>query len=539
MNFKFYKKSFFTGCLCGIFLYLLMYGFGRLMVWNDAWTYASDLDLAQHHLGWCLYRIGDWQFPIGLTDAMQYPSSISVIYTDSIPLWAVFFKIFRNLLPAHFQYIGIYGLVCFMLQGGIMGIITRHYTDSRILCIIISLLGILSPVLLYRMYYHTALASHFLILFALYLWFFQNKLCYKTAILFWSLLGILCSGTHIYFIPMIGFILTAYCIRVLFEHHFSVLQTLSLPTAYCSICALTIYILGGFHGTSVWSTSGYGWYNANLNTFFNGQGNNTLTPTLPLNHLGQDEGYGYLGLGILFLILILVISFIHRTTKAENVTSALTKPFLVSAIWLFSISLIFAVMPTITFQQYELAHIQLPQKIVSLLSIFRANGRFIWIPVYMFLLFTLHFFFTRQYTKKQAIILLSICLCLQIFDTSSYFFQWSLPAYDDTSCVPDELEELCQQNLSYDKILFMDNFTANELYDYAEFASCHQLKLSQFNVSRSSREASEANLTVLHETLTCGQPDETAIYIFKDNPPAYDTHLTYIRTDTVIIGIVE
>lgn len=539
MNFKLYKKSFFTGCLCGIFLYLLMYGFGRLMVWNDAWTYTSDLDLAQHHLGWCLYRIGTWQFPIGLTDAMQYPSSTSVIYTDSIPLWAVFFKLLRGILPAHFQYIGLYGLVCFMLQGGIFGIIAQHYSDSRILCIITSLLGILSPVMLYRMYYHTALASHFLILIALYIWFFQNKISYKAALLFWCIMGIISSGTHIYFIPMIGLILTAFCIRVLFEHHFSVFQALSLPTAYCGICALTIWILGGFHGSSVWSTSGYGWYNANLNTFFNGQGTNALTPILPISRLGQDEGYGYLGLGILFLILFLIISSFHRTSKAENVAPVLTKPLLVSAIWLFLISLFFAIIPTITFQQYELIRISFSQNIISLLSIFRANGRFIWIPVYMIFLFALRTFFTYSRSKKQTIILLSICLCLQVLDTSTYLFQWSLPSYDSTSCVPEELEELCRQNPSYDKILFMDHFTAGELYDYAEFASCYQLKLSQFNVSRSSEEDIEAGLTVLHASLDSGNPDKNAIYIFKDTIPESDSHLTYIQTETVIIGIME
>ena len=63
--------------------------------------------------------MSDWHFPVGLIDTLSYPTSVSVIYTDSIPLVALIFKLFRNILPLRFQYFGMFGLFSFMLMGGI------------------------------------------------------------------------------------------------------------------------------------------------------------------------------------------------------------------------------------------------------------------------------------------------------------------------------------------------------------------------------------------------------------------------------------
>lgn len=47
---------------------------------------------------------------------------VSVLYTDSIPLFAIFFKALSPLLPETFQYFGLFGLMCYMLNGGFAGI---------------------------------------------------------------------------------------------------------------------------------------------------------------------------------------------------------------------------------------------------------------------------------------------------------------------------------------------------------------------------------------------------------------------------------
>ncbi len=81
---------------------------------------ADGGDPSQHYLGWEFYRRSDWFFPLGLTDQLAYPLKTSVIYTDSIPLFAVFFKLFRHILPAQFQYFGIWGVVVLLYCRDIM-----------------------------------------------------------------------------------------------------------------------------------------------------------------------------------------------------------------------------------------------------------------------------------------------------------------------------------------------------------------------------------------------------------------------------------
>ena len=110
---------FLTGCALGVACFLWVYGASVINPLYDAWLFNTDMDLKQHYIGWCHYRMSDWHFPVGLIDTLSYPTSVSVIYTDSIPLVALIFKLFRNILPLRFQYFGMFGLFSFMLMGGI------------------------------------------------------------------------------------------------------------------------------------------------------------------------------------------------------------------------------------------------------------------------------------------------------------------------------------------------------------------------------------------------------------------------------------
>ena len=72
--------------------FMLIYGTGILNPRYDGWLLAGG-DLSQHYIGWEGFRNGSWTFPFGLSDSLTYPTAISVIFTDSIPLPAVFFKL--------------------------------------------------------------------------------------------------------------------------------------------------------------------------------------------------------------------------------------------------------------------------------------------------------------------------------------------------------------------------------------------------------------------------------------------------------------
>lgn len=107
-----------------------IYGIHVLNPTYTDWLMSGG-DLTQHYLGWKAYRNSSWHFPIGMTDTLAYPYLTSVIFTDSIPLFAVFFKILSPILPAEFQYFGFYGLLCFILQAVLAVRIIRNFTPPR------------------------------------------------------------------------------------------------------------------------------------------------------------------------------------------------------------------------------------------------------------------------------------------------------------------------------------------------------------------------------------------------------------------------
>ena len=87
-----YQILFCIGSLIGILCFLCVYGVKILDFSYTEWLMNGDMDLRQHFLGWCHFRSSDWHLPIGLIDSLSDPIRVSVIWTDSIPLFAVLFK---------------------------------------------------------------------------------------------------------------------------------------------------------------------------------------------------------------------------------------------------------------------------------------------------------------------------------------------------------------------------------------------------------------------------------------------------------------
>ena len=86
------SASFLLGAVIGGVVFLCIFG-ARILdfTYVDWLLHSNDLegsiDLSQHYLGWEFYRRTPWQFPLGLTEGI-YWDKVSVIYTDSIPLFA-------------------------------------------------------------------------------------------------------------------------------------------------------------------------------------------------------------------------------------------------------------------------------------------------------------------------------------------------------------------------------------------------------------------------------------------------------------------
>lgn len=197
----------YIGFIMGIIIFILIYGIRIINPFYVDWLMGRG-DLSQHYLGWEFYRRDIWHFPIGLTEKLAYPIKTSVIFTDSIPLLAVIFKLFRKILPEYFQYFGIWGLLSFGLQGYFSTKIFNALRVNRYITFIGNLFIIVSPILLYRMFMHTSLAAHWLILCCFYLLLRHNR-DYKNVkftSLAWGGYRIYGSGDTYIFCPNVFFL---------------------------------------------------------------------------------------------------------------------------------------------------------------------------------------------------------------------------------------------------------------------------------------------------------------------------------------------
>jgi len=112
---SFDKKSFFIPLLLGCIFFYSVVGIGPLDPQNLSWIFGR-FDPPQHYLGWSFYRNSPWSLPIGSNPNYGIDIGSSVVYSDSVPIMAIFFKLLSPFLGSPFQYFGIWLLICFALQ---------------------------------------------------------------------------------------------------------------------------------------------------------------------------------------------------------------------------------------------------------------------------------------------------------------------------------------------------------------------------------------------------------------------------------------
>ena len=156
------------------FIFCAIYGVHVLNPTYVDWCMSGG-DLPQHYLGWCSFRNSPWMFPIGMTRELTYPIATSVIFTDSIPLLAVPCKLLSFLLPSDFQYFGLWGISCFVLQGLVSARILSKILKEKLSVFFGALIFVLSPVMIWRMFIQTSLAGHWVLLMALYLFLYPPR----------------------------------------------------------------------------------------------------------------------------------------------------------------------------------------------------------------------------------------------------------------------------------------------------------------------------------------------------------------------------
>ncbi len=447
------KKRFLLGCFgTGILLFLLLYGPLPLDVTYDAWILNNyiETDIVQRYAGWLAYRASETFFPLTFSTLIHYPLGSYASLADGMPFFMVLFKLLSPILPETFQFCGIVVCLNMALQMLCAACLLSLFTSSKWQVYLGSLVFCLSPVLIERMFRHTSLSFHWLILLAIYYYirgrralgssgngFGSSGICIAIAFL------LLCVGSvwlHLYFTPiLLGFFL-AYLLGIalgaqgIAGHSKAFLGQLALFAATLALCVGSGAVLGIFD-MGVGNTSGYGTMGMNLNALFNpvsidseywveGKGLQDWSAFLPVRALALDnlESFNYLGLGVLGALLCLGVVIVWRVCCAPQRTLGVLGGLLRRHLFLvlfLSFSTVFAISNTVCAFGYVLFTIPLPDAILSICSAFRASGRLFWGVNYMLVLVAvLGVFALAKCRPRLGLLSLVLLVVVQAVDLS-------------------------------------------------------------------------------------------------------------------------
>ncbi len=492
------QNIFLLGCIIGIIFFLGIYGYSRIIPWEDDWLMAGG-DLTQHYLGWCAYRISPWSFPLCLTDKLSYPITTSIMYTDSIPLWAVFFKVLSPLLPDTFQYMGLFGIVTYALQGGFGTLLLRKLKCSLPVCFAGgAIISFMTPIL-FRMFRHTSLASQWIILAALCLWLtdtkkFKHKYTY-TAL--WCLLAFITVGLHLYLSAMFCVMLFGHCLSLIIKHTKIKLVIARFFLPIMSLI-LTIFIFGGFVSETNPSLEKPDFFTSNLTSLFDSDGWSKFGwPNFSNATEGQYEGFAYLGLGVIILILITLFSSIIRAevkrilksnsseqidTDFNFITFMSLHPDTVSLAIIAIISLLLGMGSTVTFLDKSLFSYPLPELILKLWGIFRATGRFTWIAMYIITVGAIVYIERNYKTVGTSIVFFA--LLLQFIDLYPFSRESHKPANYNSP-----LKSHVWDDFSGYSHIYMDESTSKDiLYAITQYALDRDATINTFYFARAPKD---------------------------------------------------
>lgn len=405
------------GALLGAVAFLCIFGLSPLDVTNDAFCRGGyiEKDIQQHYAGWLFYRQSSLSFPLCVTQSINAPQGLSIAYTDSIPLFAAFFRVLSPLLPSTFQYFGWFTLLCFMAQGAAGARLLGLFMNDLLAPLLGDLLFVFSPILWERSLRHTSLAAQFFVVTALYYYFLGRR---SGRYCFWGLfvLNTLTITIHPYFVPMTYAVTFALLLEYAVAHR-QYLRPLLWLLADLALTVAAGWVFGLFYGTATGGSDAlYGYFAMNLNSLWNPAGVNGVDWSFFLptqNQVGGNyDAFAYLGFGVLAGAAVCLAVVLFRAPKKL--------PALFRRHWALCLVCViltaFAISHVITANGVTLVTLPLPSSLIKLFSIFRSGGRLFW-PVYYLIFLAVCVGLDRLLKRRPvAIAALTILAVLQLVD---------------------------------------------------------------------------------------------------------------------------
>lgn len=398
--------SLLTCIITGIFCTLLLSSIG--FSFNGYLNNISP-DVSQHLSGWYAFVHEPWHLPLLNIYLLNYPIGTTISLTDSIPLFALFFKAIRVILPPEFNYFGIFIIVNYFVQA--FAALTLSIALNRknfIATIGFVLFAISAPPLSIFVGFEEALTFQGLIILAIsgYFFIYYHNLKLIGMHYFYGILLCISLLIHPYLTAMIyPFYLLG--LWLLYKQN-------ALPKKYCIIYFISLhliilleFIIFGL-GTGANSTFGFGKQAMNLIQPFSG-GRFTLVMARKNLYPDFTENVAYLGLGLM-LAIIFALLMKGKTLKKTFINHQA----------LFGVTFmlfIIAIYGRVWFDSYHLFDLKAPEFILT--DAFRINERFIWPAWYLLLAFAVYVL-SKDWQKKSMMFFIPIFLAIQLMDVSNY-----------------------------------------------------------------------------------------------------------------------
>ncbi len=369
---------------------------------STGWLQAGDR--AMHTLGWWYFREAPWGVPPGANPLLGLELSSSVALSDSLPLFAMPFKLVAASLPEHFQYWGIWFALSFALQAVLGYLIARELGLGRGLALLAGLFCLIQPAFLNRIGGHMALGGHWTVLAAIYL--YVRRVPPRAWA--WPLLLSAVSAIHGYLLAMcFGLWVAALAQRWWLKRTSRPLLAVEAALVVAAIVAV-LWATGTLMVSSLGS-GGYGVYRMNLLSLFDSEGWSRFWPDLP-QRSGDYEGINFPGVGIIALIVVAL-----ALAPRPDWRALLTPQWLPLAVICAGLT-VFAITNHIGIAGLNLPAIPIPEPIGRFAQIFRSSGRMFW-PVGYLILFVAVLLAARR-LGRWAVPVLVVLLLGQAIDSS-------------------------------------------------------------------------------------------------------------------------
>ncbi|MCX6550426.1 MAG: DUF6311 domain-containing protein, partial [Acidobacteria bacterium] len=275
-----------------------------------------------------------------------------------------------------FQYLGLWLLLCFTLQGALAARLIGRWSASAPVQVLGAALFVLLPTLLTRVG-HEALCSHWLVLWALLV--ASREPTRRVRPLEWAALGLVSGMIQPYLAAMVLPLLAA---AALTGRGASMRSRVSAMGAATAATVAGWWVSGLFllQGQGSLAAEGLGYYSMNLLAPVSPGGWSCVLPALPIAGNGQEyEGFQYFGLGNLLLIAVAALLVASRRPIAGSKEARRIWAPATAGVCLLMAA--FAVSPRITLGSRVLADLTGPWS--APLSAFRSSVRFFWPLAYL------------------------------------------------------------------------------------------------------------------------------------------------------------